>query len=62
MSPNADKHYIRSFLDECLEIDNELATTIVIFTIAAGLFILTMGTYIDNEVSGKIQGSYNRAS
>jgi hypothetical protein len=25
----------------------------VIFTIAAGLFILTIGTFVDNEVSAK---------
>ena len=52
ISPNADKPWIRSFLDERWEIDNELAT-MTFFTIAAGLFILTIGTFVDNEVFAK---------
>ena len=45
--------YIKSLLDECLVIDNELAMLTIIFTIVTGLFTLTIGTYADNEASAR---------
>jgi hypothetical protein len=49
ISPNADKPYNKSILDDLLSIDNKLALMTIIFILSAGLFISTIGTYADDS-------------
>jgi hypothetical protein len=53
MSPNADKPYYKSFLDEYSVIDNKLALMTTTSIIDTGLFILTIRVDIYSSAFAK---------